>query len=579
MRMQVSRFSAAGACAAACAGLLIAAPCHGQTSGPPAGEPDHEPGQEVGPHETRDPGVRPAEARPLIVETVPPARLSLGPYQSVQVNTAPGGGNIVGDAANEPSITFDPLRPYRMAIGWRQFDSINSSFREAGFAWSRDAGRTWANGGVLVQNSFRTDPVLDADAFGIFYYQSLFGTALTDCDIWRSTDGGRTWLPPVAAGGGDKNWMVVDRSGAASDGFVYGVWRADFSCCGPNIFNRSTDGGDSYSPPVPISQNPAMATIAVNPAGDVFVGGVLLSNLSQFRVAKSLSAGDGGPAFGFETVVSVNLGGSLIFNRAGSPNPAGLCGQVWIASDNGLSPTRGNLYLLCSVDPAGTDPCDVRFSRSTDGGLTWSPSIRVNDDASTTAWQWFGTMAVAPGGRLDVVWCDTRTSGQVNISEVRYSSSSDAGVTWTPSVAVSPAFNSYLGWPRQNKLGDYYQLVSDDVGASLAYAATFNGEQDIFFVRIGDYDCNGNGVADSEDVSRTVSSDVNGNGQPDECECIGDVDADLAIGLGDLGLLLGAFGHGAGDPDFLADADLDADSLITLQDLAHLLTAFGRTCE
>lgn len=34
-------------------------------------------------------------------------------------------------------------------------------------------------------------------------------------------------------------------------------------------------------------------------------------------------------------------------------------------------------------------------------------------------------------------------------------------------------------------------MVSDDLGANLAYAATFNGEQDIWFLRIGDYPCLG----------------------------------------------------------------------------------------
>lgn len=531
-----------------------------------------------GPHERRDPAAVPVRL-PHPTESVPRERLTRGAFQSVQVNTAADGGNILGDAANEPSITIDPLHPYRMAIGWRQFDSVTSSFREAGFAWSRDAGRTWTNGGVLEEGAFRTDPVLDCDAGGTFFYQSLYGNSLVDCDIWRSIDGGRTWLPPVPSGGGDKNWMAVDRSGGRGDGFVYGLWRADYSCCGPNIFNRSTDGGSSYSPPVPIAQNPAMATIAVHPSGDVFVGGVLLSNLSQFRVAKSLSAADGGPAFGFESIVSVSLGGSLLFNRAGSPNPAGLGGQVWIASDNGTSAGRGNLYLLCSVDPPGGDPCDVRFSRSTDGGTTWSPSIRVNDDASATAWQWFGTLAVAPGGRVDAVWCDTSASEQVNISEVRYSSSFDGGVTWTPSIVITPSFNSYLGWPRQNKIGDYYQLVSDDVGANLAYAATFNGEQDVFFLRIGDYDCNGNGVGDLIDISSAVSRDVNGNGRPDECECLGDLDGDFEIALSDIGLLLGSFGRTAGDPEFYGAADIDGDARVDLQDLALLLGDFGRVCD
>ena len=35
-------------------------------------------------------------------------------------------------------------------------------------------------------------------------------------------------------------------------------------------------------------------------------------------------------------------------------------------------------------------------------------------------------------------------------------------------------------------MGDYFHMVSDDLGANLAYAATFNGEQDVYFARIGE---------------------------------------------------------------------------------------------
>ena len=51
-----------------------------------------------------------------------------------QVNVAPGQLNIVGDAANEPSIAVDPTNPNRISIGWRQFDTITSDFRQAGGA-------------------------------------------------------------------------------------------------------------------------------------------------------------------------------------------------------------------------------------------------------------------------------------------------------------------------------------------------------------------------------------------------------------------------------------------------------------
>jgi hypothetical protein len=61
-------------------------------------------------------------------------------------------------------------------------------------------------------------------------------------------------------------------------------------------------------------------------------------------------------------------------------------------------------------------------------------------------------------------------------------------------------------------------MVSDRVGAHLAWAATFNGEQDIYYLRIGDYDCNSNGIPDSIDIATGSSSDGNQNGIPDECE-------------------------------------------------------------
>ena len=61
----------------------------------------------------------------------------------VQVNVNSLGQNIVGDAANEPSIVVDPTNPNRMAIGWRQFNTVASNFRQAGVAYTTDGGQTW----------------------------------------------------------------------------------------------------------------------------------------------------------------------------------------------------------------------------------------------------------------------------------------------------------------------------------------------------------------------------------------------------------------------------------------------------
>jgi hypothetical protein len=125
------------------------------------------------------------------------------------------------------------------------------------------------------------------------------------------------------------------------------------------------------------------------------------------------------------------------------------------------------------------------FVRSTNGGITFSTPRRINDDPINHAkWHWFGTLAVAPNGRIDVVWYDTRNSSDNVTSQLFYSFSTDGGSTWSPNVGVSNPFNPSIGYPNQSKIGDYITVVSDDDGANVAYAATFNGEEDIYYVRI-----------------------------------------------------------------------------------------------
>ena len=44
-------------------------------------------------------------------------------------------------------------------------------------------------------------------------------------------------------------------------------------------------------------------------------------------------------------------------------------------------------------------------------------------------WHWFGTLSVAPNGRIDVVWYDTRNAANNIDSQLFYSWSTDGGVT------------------------------------------------------------------------------------------------------------------------------------------------------
>jgi len=461
-----------------------------------------------------DPPLAPVPSPPR--PAIPTAHPRVGNFVNVQVNRSRFGENIVGDAANEATIAVDPTNPNRIVIGWRQFDNVLSDFREGGWAWSHDAGRTWNRGGVLEQDVFRSDPVLAAGPNGEFYYSSLSDGFL--CDLFVSTNGGVSWLGPLDAYGGDKQWITVDQTSGPGRGHIYSNWSSVAACCGTATFTRSTDGGTGFSFPVAVPLGPIWGTMDVGPDGIVYMAGRPRGNPATLAVAKSETAQFAEYFPLVESATLVDLGGSLVANIGDSPNPAGLLGQAYVATDHSSGPTAGNVYLCASVDPRdpNPDPMDVMFARSTDGGETWSAPVRVNDVAE--GWQWFGTMSVAPNGRIDVVWNDTRGTGSVNRSSLYYSWSVDGGTTWATSVRLSPEWDSHVGWPNQMKIGDYYHMVSDNVGANLAWSATFNNEEDIWFLRIGDYDCNGNGWGDRTDIATDTSLDENANGIPDECE-------------------------------------------------------------
>ena len=406
-----------------------------------------------------------------------------GAFTSYQVNVDANGNNITNDAANEPSICVDPTNHNRMAIGWRQFNSIASNFRQAGWAYTSNGGSRWTFPGVLENNVFRSDPVLGTDDSGHFFYLSLLQTFFVD--MWRSLTSGQSWTNLGAAYGGDKQWFTIDRSvGSIGHGFQYQAWSGspDGNNFNGRQFSRSKDGGLSWSDPVNIPNAPSFGTLDVDSTGNLYVGGLNL-NTGQIWCERSTNAKMAAVTPNFDQSTAVNLGGDII---SGAINPVGLVGQVWLAVDRSGGATNNNVYMLASVQlPGFTTGSEVMFVRSTNAGTFFSAPRRINNDpVDPDKWHWFGALAVAPNGRIDVIWLDSRYAANNTDSQLFYSYSRDGGTTWSANVPVTTSFNPFLGYPNQNKIGDYITMVSDNTGADVAYSATFNGEEDIYYVRV-----------------------------------------------------------------------------------------------
>jgi hypothetical protein len=400
-----------------------------------------------------------------------------------QVNVDPSQQNIIGDAANETNIAVNPLNENEIVIGWRQFDNVLSNYRQAGWAYSSDGGQTWTFPGCINPGVFRSDPVLDYDNSGNFYYNSLRSTSVTDwvCLIYKSTNGGMTWDNGVYIGGGDKQWMTIDRSGGIGEGNIYSSWSSGTSECAPGFFTRSTDDGITFDTCSIVPDDPSSATEAVGNNGELYLAG-RSPTTSAVRVVKSFDAQDSSQSVSWPQVTTCNLRGFITLFQ--SINPVGSTGQVYIDVDRSNGPGRDNVYVVCSVQPYfNSDPADVMFNKSTDGGLTWNNAapVKINDDTDTTNTQWLGTMSVAPNGRIDVIWLDTRDNPGSDSSALYYSYSIDQGNTWSANEKLSDSFDPHIGYPNQQKMGDYFDMISNNTGVHVAWVNTLNGEEDVYY--------------------------------------------------------------------------------------------------
>ncbi len=344
----------------------------------------------------------------------------------------------------------------------------------------------------------------------------------------RSTDLGDTWTTEFVENNRGKPdpaphtfgaAVAVDTSGAEDVVYVgYAVFYTGAPEGSPLGHGEmkiavSTDGGETFSPGVDINTFSDVTHTVDGTSYPLIMEGwfggpsliardgvVMVVSGAQFPTGDvPEDQGVFGAAFGYAlpqlVARSTDQGETWSMAKMGPPKFSGAGSQTGLGwtPEGGPDGTYLAAYQATPEGASSSGPAQIVVQRSTDGGLTWTEPLAINDDDPSEQYaSFYPQMGVAPNGRVDVVWQDNRDLTDFLIN-VRYSYSTDGGETWAPNVLVSDqpvdfnfgvSFNSdlrhppgvasaneyaWVGWADTREADETTQ-TQDNFGAGVQFA-------------------------------------------------------------------------------------------------------------
>jgi hypothetical protein len=326
--------------------------------------------------------------------------------------------------------------------------------------------------------------------------------ASTGAWVARSTDGGETYTHFV---------QVTDNADAPrifvnpDNDDIYVIWNIYFVGNAVNYISKSTDNGQIFSPRTQVTaaaSNGNAAIVRFGTGGEIYVawpsGFAQPTNTMYFD--RSM---DGGTSWGPDRAIASGI----------VPPDTEFNGGFRVANvlsmdvDRSGGPYDGRIYVVF-VDATSGDP-DVMLIWSGDQGDSWSTPVRVNDDVvGNGADQWWPQVVVDGAGRVHATFLDRRDDAANYLYSLYLTTSTDGGASFGPDIRAS---DGMFGPTDDGFLGDYLWAT---LGGDRVFTVWPDG-------RYGDLDIFTHGIDVTDFDEDGVLNDGNGDGQYANQRCTG----------------------------------------------------------
>jgi Repeat of unknown function (DUF5648) len=426
-------------------------------------------------------------------------------------------GFLYAGAEVEPMIAVNPANTNNLVGVWQQDRWSNGGAAGLRTGVSTDGGRSWStsqapftrctggtatNGGNYARASdpwVAITPSGTAHQIAIAFNGGTFARGSQGAVlVSRSTDNGFTWSTATAliVDGSeffnDKESITADRY---KDGYVYATWdRTEKSAGGPTYFSRTTNDGVAWEPARPIF-DPGVSSQTIN---------------NQVVALPPLVTGGPNTIINFFTQIDATADPNVLRTRLAlvrsADNGATWSAPIYAADITALGTrdpetgvelrdgatlssvaggTNGQLVAVWQDARFSAGVRDgIAFSRSLDGGITWSAAAQVNSVPAVQAL--LPAVTIRDDGTIGVLYYDMRnnTSDPSALIVDAWVATSNDGVVWQETHAGGP-FN-FANAPMADGglfIGDYQGIASDSQAFYPFFAmtnASVTNKADIF---------------------------------------------------------------------------------------------------